>query len=144
MGKPNEYPYKRCFDMFFVSVLDELRRVLPKYRGDIVFFFDRKTGDAKWQNALIESWNQFAKNEPRFRMTPVCGDKELLIPLQAADLIAWPTRRLAFSAWEEAKRIGIRQPKKQAINELLQALYRKMPNSEPGLRWIKTPPSVKH
>jgi hypothetical protein len=136
-GKPHEYPYKHCFDQFFFSVLDELSRVLPKYRGNIAFFFDRKDGDAKWQCALLESWNEFAKRDARLQVAPVFQNKELLIPLQAADLIAWPTRRLASKAWQEGKRAGIRQPKRQNMDKLIQVLYQKMPNSAPGMKWIK-------
>lgn len=135
-GETGEYPYRRCFDWFFRSVTEELGRMLPNYQGNITFFFDRNQ-NPKWEEALRESHRAFAKTDRRFAVDPVTGDKRVIVPLQAADLIAYETRKVAVAAWREARRLGRREPVPQPVPKLLQILNSKMPNSQPGLTWEK-------
>jgi hypothetical protein len=125
-GKPTAYPYKRCFDQFFISVREELERCRPGCTEKITFFFDRNQ-DPRWQNALQNSYDEFRRIDSRFVADVVYGDKKVLIPLQAADLLAYATRKVAVKAYAEGK--------SQPMNPLLRVLHRKMPNSKPGLQW---------
>jgi len=67
------------------------------------------------------------------------GNKEVLIPLQAADLIAYETRKVGIAAWAEARRLGTREPHPQPMKtKLLQALYSKNAKQPTGACWRKS------
>jgi len=76
-GKPFEYPYKNCFDLFFVSVLEEIQRVKPDYKDSILFFFDRNQ-NPKWIQALKDSYGAFSKSTQGLQSTRSWAIKKCL------------------------------------------------------------------
>ena len=128
-GKEPEYPYKRCFDAFFQSVIEEMYRVMPGCTEKVSFYFDQNQ-DPRWKNGLRESYEGFKKLDQRF-VGMMEGDDKVLTPLQAADLLAGASRLVAVEAYTTHQR--------QPMNKLLQVLYQKMPNSTPAHKWITVP-----
>lgn len=121
-----DYVYKYCIDQLFQSVREELHRVRPNTTDKIVFFFDdNKNRD--WQNAVFDCYTKWSILDTRFAGRGFYDDK-LVIPLQAADLIAGVTRKVAMESFAQRKPLP--------MDELCSILYQKMPNSAPFAKWI--------
>jgi len=101
LGKLNfVHPYHFCFQMLFVRMMEYLKNEIdqrfprrPGFKERVAFVFDRQE---QFESLATRGFNlikTIIDPEDRFASI-IYGPKEIYIPLQAADLLAFYTRRI--------------------------------------------------
>jgi hypothetical protein len=90
------YPYTFVFVTFFRDLNEAVSTHYPRPTVDISFVFDQKPGEDKWASVLDNVAAEFRKKDSRIGKISFADKKDYPHwPLQAADMIAFRTRRLA-------------------------------------------------
>lgn len=104
-----KYEYEFCyvFEQFFADLLVAINEHFSDLTGDIDFVFDQKKDDTKWKSWLNKSAEDCRKKDKRIGEI-VFADKKKCPhwPLQAADMIAYRTRRVADKAHKPIRDIS--------------------------------------
>jgi len=87
-------PYKYCMNNFFLMFQDETGFQWGNFKSRVSFLFDQNK--TEWEVAVREIFNIHQKNDPRIATLDFRDKKDpMLLPLQAADLLAHRYRQLA-------------------------------------------------
>lgn len=96
LPEEQKYPYKYCMSHFFTVYHDETELQWGKFKSDVSFYFDWSENE-EWRDAILEVFGAYQKKDTRMR-GPNFEKKTVLIPLQAADLLAYRMRKLLEDA----------------------------------------------
>ena len=100
-SKKYEYEFCYVFEQFFADLLVAIKEHFPDLTSDIDLFFDQKKDDAEWESWLNKIAGDFRKKDKRIGAIAFADKKKCPHwPLQAADMIAYRTRRVADKAHE--------------------------------------------
>ena len=112
-------PYEHSLEQFFAEVLSSIHQLrAPWKRAHITFIFDQ-TSKAGWTQAVNGCFARYQDKYPTFSSVAF-ADKKIELPLQAADMVAYRSRRMA-GQWVENDTDG---DGFQDSRELTEALFK--------------------
>ena len=92
-------PYEHSLEQFFAEVLSSIQELrAPWKRAQISFVFDQ-SDKLEWRRAVNDCFARYKAKYPTFAAVSFT-DKKSHLPLQAADMVAFRSRRIA-SQWVE-------------------------------------------
>lgn len=96
------YSYTYVFFTFFRDLIEAVSTHYPHLTEKISFFFDQKKDDEKWVSALHKMAAEYRKKDGRIGELAFADKRDYPHwPLQAADMIAFRSRRLAVPRLEK-------------------------------------------
>lgn len=97
-------PYEHGLEQFFAEVLSSVHQLrAPWKRAQASFIFDQ-SDKPEWRRAVNDCFARYKAKYPTFA-TVAFEDKRLALPLQAADMVAYRSRRIA-SQWADGVKDG--------------------------------------
>jgi hypothetical protein len=102
--QPN--PYYVAFSGIITKITQYQRTIGVSEKID--FIFDERVME---QSKIVDGWDAFKENAPMdtrdlLGSVPVFGDDKQLLPLQAADLLAWWVRKMATEEPDKVPRVS--------------------------------------
>jgi hypothetical protein len=97
-------PYEHGLEQFFAEVLSGIHQLrAPWKRAQVSFVFDQ-SDKPEWRRAMKDCFARYKAKHPTFA-TVSSEDKKLALPLQAADMVAFRSRRIT-SQWADGVKEG--------------------------------------
>jgi len=128
-GLFEQNPYKYVISHFFTVYHQETALQWGNFKSEVSFFFDRPANN-EWRDAVFEVFYSYQKHDTRMR-GPYFDDKEKLVPLQAADLVAYRMRKLLEDAMND--RLELEDLDIVLLGNLLKSAMIKHPELKPLL-----------
>ncbi len=122
-------PYKLAISHFFTVYHKETALQWGNFKSDVSFFFDQNP-KKEWQDAVHEVFQAYQQKDTRMR-GPYFDDKDILVPLQAADLVAYRMRQLLEDAMNN--RLELEDLDIILLGNLLKSAMVKFPHLKPLL-----------